>query len=44
MTSHLINWRRLVILVVCCCFAFGGTFTCTSGSDKIGTNPATPGK
>ena len=40
------TWRKLLLLLICCTFAFGGTFTCTSGQDseKFTQNPQTPAK
>ena len=37
---------RLLIILVCCLFSFGGTFTCTSDqdSDNFTANPSTPAK
>jgi hypothetical protein len=40
------SWRKLLMVFVCCAFAFGGTFTCTSSSDSddFTQNPQTPAK
>lgn len=40
------TWRRLVLLLICCALAFGGTFTCSSSndSDDFTQNPQTPAK
>lgn len=29
--------RRLLLLLICCVFAFGGSFNCHSGDDKGST-------
>ena len=38
------TWRKWLLLIVCCAFAFGGTFTCRSDtdSDDFTHNPQTP--
>ena len=34
------NWQKLILLMICCALAFGGTFTCKSesGSSSITKN------